>query len=46
MKEESHSLPRNETWELVNLPPGRKLVKYKWVFKKMFPSDGYPMNYN
>ena len=27
MKEEYHLLQKNETWELVNLPPGRKLVK-------------------
>ena len=45
MEEEYHSLLKNETWELVNLPPGRKLVKCKWVFKKMFVVDGYPMKY-
>ena len=44
--EEYHSLQKNETWELVNLPPGRKLVKCKWVFKKIFIADGYPINYN
>ena len=26
-------LNRNKTWELVNLPAGRKAVKLKWVFK-------------
>jgi hypothetical protein len=25
---------KNETWDLVNLPSGRKLVGSKWVFKK------------
>ena len=45
MKEEYHSLQKNETWELVNLPPGRKLVKCKWVFKSTFSIDGSPMNY-
>ena len=40
MKEEYYSLQKNETWELVNLPPGRKLVKCKWVFKTKFVADG------
>ena len=31
-------LAKNGTWELVNLPPGRKAVKSKWVFK--LKSDG------
>ena len=46
MKEEYHSLLKNETWELVNLPPGRKLVKCKWVFNTNFVADGSPINYN
>ena len=45
MKEEYHSLQKNETRELVNLPPGRKIVKCKWVFKKNFDGDGSPMKY-
>ena len=45
MKEEYHSLLKNETWELVNLPLGRKLVKWKWIFKKFFSSDGSPLKY-
>ena len=36
---------KNETWELVNLPLGRKLVKCKWVFKKIFAADGFPLKY-
>ena len=32
MKEEYNSLQKNDTWELVDLPLGRKLVKCKWVF--------------
>jgi hypothetical protein len=27
------ALAKNGTWELVDLPPGRKAVKSKWVFK-------------
>ena len=38
-------LQKNDTWELVNLPPGRNLVKCKWVFKTKFSVDGYPINY-
>ena len=45
MKEGFHSLQKNDTWELVILPPGRKLVKCKWVFKSKFGADGYPLKY-
>ena len=40
MDEEMNSLEKNTTWELVCLPSGRKLVKCKWVFQKMFAADG------
>ena len=40
MKEEYNSLQKNDTWELVDLPPGRKLVKCKWVYKNKFAEDG------
>jgi Reverse transcriptase (RNA-dependent DNA polymerase) len=30
---ELDALAKNKTWELVNLPSGRKAVKSKWVFK-------------
>ena len=30
---EMNALATNDTWELVNLPAGRKAVKSKWVFK-------------
>ena len=35
---EIDTLSKNNTWELVDLPPGRKAVKSKWVFK--LKSDG------
>ena len=35
---EIDALSKNKTWELVDLPPGRKAVKSKWVFK--LKSDG------
>ena len=40
MDEEFNSLQKNATWELVSLPPGRKLVQCKWVFQKNVASDG------
>ena len=36
---EIDALAKNGTWELVNLPHGRKAVKSKWVFK--LKSDGH-----
>ena len=45
MKEEFSSLQKNNTWELVDLPPGRKLVKCKWVFKTKFVSVGLYFKY-
>ena len=45
MKEEFHLLQKNDTWDLVILPPRRKLSKCKWVFKIKFSDYGYPMNY-
>jgi hypothetical protein len=34
MVEETKSLHNNETWDLVKLPSGIKLIGRKWVFKK------------
>nr|GEZ72740.1 hypothetical protein [Tanacetum cinerariifolium] len=33
MKEEISSLKKNHTWELVDQPPGQKLVSCKWLYK-------------
>ena len=30
----------NDTWDLVPLPKGRKLVRCKWVYKTNYVSDG------
>src|SRR5258708_17453370 len=30
---EMDAVLKNDTWELVNLPPGHKAIKSKWVFK-------------
>ena len=46
MKEEFSSLQKNNTWELVDLPPGRKLVQCNWVYKTKFDADGSHLKYN
>ena len=45
MKEDFSSLHKSNTWELVDLPPGRKLIQCKWVYKTKFASDGSPLKY-
>ena len=40
MKQEFISLQKNNTWALVDLPPGRKLVQCMWVFKTKFAAHG------
>lgn len=37
---ELEALERNCTWEMVSLPPGRKAISSKWVFKKKLNADG------
>ena len=37
---EYESLMENNTWELVDLPEGRKPIKCKWIFKVKKGSDG------
>ncbi|PNY02594.1 copia protein [Trifolium pratense] len=40
IKEELHSIEKNHTWKLVELPPHKKAISVKWVFKlKKYP-DG------
>ena len=40
MKAELNSLAQNDVWDLVPLPPGKKTVGSKWVFKKKTGADG------
>ena len=40
IKSEIDSILHNHTWELVDLPPSRKPLSSKWVFKKKRKLDG------
>ena len=40
MDEEMDSLDKNEAWNLVQLPVGRKVVGSKWLFKKKLNVEG------
>ena len=40
MDEEYRSLMANDTWDLIPLPKGRKLVRCKWVYITKYASDG------
>jgi hypothetical protein len=40
MNEEYRSLMENDTWDLVTIPKGRKLVRCKWVYKTKYASYG------
>ena len=38
--EEINALKRNGTWEIVELPEGKKTVGHKWVFTIKCKADG------
>ena len=40
MDEEMAALQRNQTWDLVPFPEGRKPIGCKWVFKRKMGLDG------
>ena len=40
MNEEYRSLLANDTWDLVPVPKGRKLIRCKWVYRTKFRPDG------
>ena len=37
---EIESILSNHSWELVDLPPGNKLLGSKWIFKSKMKDDG------
>ena len=39
MKEELDALSKNDTWDLVTLPPGKSVVGCKWIYKIKTRSD-------
>ena len=40
MVEEMNALDKNEAWDIVELPAGRKSIGSKWLFKKKFNTEG------
>jgi hypothetical protein len=40
MVEEMDALDKNEAWDLVEFPTGRKAIGSKWVFKKKLNAEG------
>ena len=40
MHNELDALARNNTWTLVRLPPGKKAIGSKWVFKIKYNANG------
>ena len=45
MDDELDSLQDNKTWELVTLPPRRKLVQCKWIYNPKLVSNGTTTKY-
>lgn len=40
IEEEMYALEKNQTWEVTNLPQGKRTVGCKWVFTIKYNSDG------
>lgn len=40
MKLEFEALSKNNTWDLVSLPTGKKVIGSKWVYKVKLKADG------
>jgi len=40
MEAKLQSLQKNHTWILLDLPPGKKLISCKWVYKVKYHADG------
>jgi histone deacetylase 1/2 len=45
MNSEIIALEENNTWSLVPLPAGYRLIGCKWVFKIKYNSDGFIERY-
>ena len=40
MNEEMEALCKNETWDLVPLPPNKKAIGCRWIYKVKYNADG------
>lgn len=40
INDEIESILSNNTWILVDLPHGSKPIRYKWVFRRKYNTDG------
>ncbi|KAL0427377.1 UNVERIFIED_CONTAM: hypothetical protein Slati_2912500 [Sesamum latifolium] len=45
MADEIQALEANETWSITTLPPGKKAVGSKWLFKLKLNPDGAVSRY-
>ena len=45
MQEEITAIEKNNTWELTDLPPGKKVIGVKWVYKVKYNDDGSIQRY-
>ena len=45
MQAEMASIKSNRTWSLVPLPPGKKEISSKWVYKVKTGTPGHPTRY-
>ena len=40
MDDEINAIERNDTWELIDLPKGHKIIGVKWVYKTKLKENG------
>lgn len=45
MQNEIDAIEKNNTWELMNFPPGQKPIGLKWVYKLKRDAKGEIVNY-
>ncbi|KAL0337580.1 UNVERIFIED_CONTAM: Retrovirus-related Pol polyprotein from transposon RE1 [Sesamum calycinum] len=46
MDDEIHALETNKTWSMTTLPPGKKVIDSKWVFKLILNPDVHQLDVN
>ncbi|XP_020596126.1 uncharacterized protein LOC110036103 [Phalaenopsis equestris] len=45
MAEELYALQKTDTWDLISLPPGKRAIGSRWVYKIKTKSDGFVERY-